>query len=285
MRTFLGTYWKAIVALVILIVLAVITMRQGDASPTLAARLRAHVQAIDASPPTSEAVAHHIEAALAGDGYRVRHRAWPDGVRTRRAIEATLANLAPGARAARVFIVGANGAHASGAAAVLELARLLSGVQPSPGTELTFVFFVGQEPAWPAAPDKARGAPDLQRQRHHVDDPGSRYPETGNFVAFVGTPAAARQVQEALSPFRPASDFPAEGLAAPALAQGVTLSNRAPCKRCGERTLTVSDSAFLGYPYYHTAEDVIDEFDYDSIARVVSGLSRTISTLAGGQRG
>jgi hypothetical protein len=285
MRTFLGTYWKVIAALIILIVLAAITMSSGEASPTLAARLRAHVREIDASQTTPEAVARHIEAALAGDGYRVRHRAWPTGAHTRRAIEATLANLAPGARAARVFIVGASGAHASGAAAVLELARLLRNVQPAPGTELTFVFFVDPEPVSPSGAWRARDGPDQQRQRHHVDDPGSRYPETGNFVAFIGSPAASRQVQQALSPFRPASDFPAEGLAAPALAQGVTLSNRAPCKRCGQRTLTVSDSAFLGYPYFHTAGDAGEQFDYDSIARVVNALSRTISTLAGGRRG
>jgi hypothetical protein len=284
MRTFLGTYWKVIAALIILIVLAAITMSSGEASPTLAARLRAHVGAIEAGQSTPDAVARHIEAALAGDGYRVRHRAWPAGAHTRRAIEATLANLAPGPQAARVFIVGASGAHASGAAAVLELARLLRGVQPAPGTELTFVFFVDPEPAWPGA-GRPRDGPDLQRQRHHVDDPGSRYPETGNFIAFIGSPAASRQVQEALSPFRPASDFPAEGLAAPALAQGVTLSNRAPCKRCRQRTLTVSDSAFLGYPYFHTAGEADEQFDYDSIARVVDALSRTISTLAGGRRG
>lgn len=285
MRTFLGTYWKVIVALVILIVLAAITMNQGEVSPTLAARLRAHVQAIDAGATRPETIARHIEAALAGDGYRVRRLAWAAGAHRQRAIEATLANLAPGARPARVFVVGANGAHASGAAAVLELARLLRDVQPSPGTELSFVFFLGQAQSWPAGPDRAREAPDLQRQRHHVDDPGSRYAETGNFIAFVGSPAASRDVQEALSPFRPASDFPAEGLAAPALAQGVTLSYRAPRKGCRARMLTVSDSAFLGYPYFHTAEDGVEQFDYDSIARVVRGLARTMSTLAGGQRG
>lgn len=273
MRTFLGTYWKTLVALAILIVLAVITMSSGSASPSLAARLRAHVQALAAGGDELrlDRAARHIETALAADGYRVRREAWHGG---EQAIEASVANLAPGSAAARTFIVGANGANDSGAAAVLELARLLSGLRPGPGTEVRFVFFVNQG---------RRALSPRQRWRGHSAVPGERYADTGNFIAFMGTPAASRQVQQALSAFRAASDFPAEGLAAPAYVQGVTMSGHAACGRCGARTLTISDSAFLGYPYYETGDE--EELDYDAIARVVKGLSRAIGVLAEGQRG
>jgi hypothetical protein len=286
MRNFLGTYWKVIVALIILVLLAVFTMSPGAASPPLAARLRAHVQAIvgtqaDETARLGEA-AHHIETTLAAAGYAVRRQAWSGGGRVERGIEASVANLAPGTAPQRTFIIGANGGNGSGAAAVLELARLLRHVRPSPGTELKFVFFVGGDASVPAAatPQPA----DRWMERRQLEDPASRYPDTGNFIAFVGTPAASRQVQEALSAFRAVSDFPAEGLAAPAFVQGVTVSRHANCTHCGERTLTISDGAFLGYPYYHTGDDG-DELDYGAIARVVTGLARTIGVLAEGQRG
>jgi hypothetical protein len=276
MRSFFGTHWKAIVTLLILIVVAVLTMSPGAASPSLAARLRAHVEAIAAADEAARpgSAARHIEAALGEDGYRLRRETWPSG---ERAIEASLANPAPGTHAGRVFIIGANGANGSGAAAVLELAHLLRHLRPSPGTELRFVFFVNQRK------EPAAGLPQSARPGQ-VEDPENRYPDTGNFIAFVGPPVASRLVRETLSAFRAVSDFPAEGLAAPAFVQGVITAGRAPCQRCDQRSLVISDSAFLGYPYYRTG-DLGAELDYDAIARVVNGLARTLGVLAEGQRG
>lgn len=274
MRTFLSTHWKAIVALAILVVLAVATMSPGQATASLAERLRAHVDAITADGAARPARAeHHIAAALAAAGYQVRRERWRSG---ERAIEASVARAAPPGVAERTFIIGANGANGSGTAAVLELARLLRELRPSPGTEVRFVFFINQGSAPASAHRGTRG---------QVEDPENRYPDTGNFIAFAGTADASRQVQQTLSAFRAASDFPSEGLAAPAFVQGVTVSGRAPCRHCAGRTLTISDSAFLGYPYYHTADDGDEELDYDAIARVVKGLSKTIGVLAEGQRG
>jgi hypothetical protein len=49
MRTFLTTHWKSIVALVILVLLAVLTMSPGAAETDFSARLRQHVTAIASS--------------------------------------------------------------------------------------------------------------------------------------------------------------------------------------------------------------------------------------------
>jgi hypothetical protein len=38
-------------------------------------------------------------------------------------------------------------------------------------------------------------------------------------------------------------------------------------------------------PYYHTAQDTPDKLDYESMARVVTGLAKTIAALAGGAQG
>lgn len=288
MRNFLGTYWKTILALVILVLLAIYTMSPSSARPELAARLRTHVQAIAGEPDTAnpaalEQAARHIETALAAEGYQVLRSQYSTAGHPVRNIEASLANLAGHVRPEQVFIVGArydpNG-NGSGAAAVLELARLLKAMQPAYGTELKFVFLVSGA----GAPPDAGATDGMHRAKvaRHRYDPGSA--PAGNFIAFAGTPASAATVRETLAAFRAAPDSPAEGLASPAYVQGVTLLDRAPGNRAGYPALMVTDTAFLRYPYYHTAGDDADKPDYEGMARVVTALARTIGALAGGTR-
>jgi Zn-dependent M28 family amino/carboxypeptidase len=321
MRTFLSTHWKSIVVLILLVLLAFLTMSPGTAGADLGARLRQHVAAIasgehnTANPAALERAARYIETELAHQGYQVRRQEYRAGGIAVRNIEASVANVAPGARPARIFVVGAHydsapgapGANdnGSGTAAVLELARMLKTMHPSPGTELKFVFFVNEEPPWFMGADMGsmRHAGALRRDGQNVagaliletigwysDKPGSqqlppglegRYPDTGNFIAFVGTSESSKLVAQALAAFRAGSDFPAEGLAAPAYVQGVTLSDHASYNRYGYPALMVTDTAFLRYPYYHTAGDTADKLDYPSLARVVRGLAHTIGALAG----
>lgn len=324
MRSFFRTHWKAIVALVLLVLLAVVTVNPSAAmhDPSLSARLRTHVEAIasqehnTATPQALEQAAGYIENVLESEGYRIRRQAYQAGGQTVRNIEVSVANVAPGAKPARIFIVGAHydsapgapGANdnGSGSAAVLELARLLKSLRPSQGTEVKFVFFVNEEPPWFRGEEmgSVRHARQLHAEGHHVEGaliletigyysqarhsqhlpPGleKRYPDTGNFIAFVGTLESSRLVQDALSAFQAASSFPARGLAAPAYVQGVTLSDHASYNRFGYPAIMITDTAFMRYPYYHTAEDTPDKLDYDSVARVVDGLARTIRALAAG---
>lgn len=261
MRTFLATHWKSIVALVILVLLAVITMSPGAATPGLAARLRTNVEAIASSEhnPATHA-ARYIEDTLAQQGYRVRRQEYLADRVVVRNIEVSLANVAAGARPDRIFIIGAHysptpgaGDNGSGAAAVLELARLLRATHPRQGTEIRFTFLVNEGPPGPAGHD----------------------PPPGNFIAFVGTRAWAQVVAQALAAFRAGPDLPAQGLAAPAYVQGLTLSGP------GYPALMLTDTAFLRSPYDDTASDTTDKLNYTSMARLVAGLSHAIATLAG----
>jgi hypothetical protein len=266
MRTFLRAHWKVIVAIILLIVLAMITVNPSSAmpEPTLAARLRAHA-AVLAVARTSQAplerTASHIEDTLRAEGYRLQRQAHGAGGRKIHNIEVSVANVAPGSTPERIFIVGAHYASApdagdSGTAAVLELARLLKDLRPSRGTEVKFVFFA-----------------DAER---------------GSFIAYVGTLASSRPVQEALSAFQGDTDLPAYGLAAPAYVQGITLSGRASHGRSGAPAMMVTDTAFMRYPYHHTGEEApgqdADQDDDTGVARVVRGLARNIRALAAGQR-
>jgi len=277
-----------------------------------------------ATPAQLEEAARYIENVLQGEGYAIRRQEYRAGGQKVRNIEVSVANLEAHRKPARIFIVGAHydsapgapGANdnGSGTAAVLELARLLKDMRPSQGTEVKFVFFVNEEPPWFKGEEmgsmqharklhdegqKVEGALVLEtigwysQRRNSQKLPSGmegRYPDTayadvGNFIAFVGTLESSRLVQDALSAFRAASDFPAHGLAAPAYVQGVTFSDHSSYKRFGYPAIMITDTAFMRYPYYHTAEDTPDKVDYDSTARVVQGLARTITALAAGAQG
>ena len=258
MRTFFRAHWKAIVAIVLLILLALVTVNPSSAlpQPPLSMRLRAHVAAIGA-----DGTARYIGDVLESEGYRVR--------RQPHTLEVSVANVAAGSRAAHLFIIGARyGAGqriddaGSGSAAVLELARLLKGLHPSRGTEVKFVFSENDGDA-----------------------------DGGSFIAFVGAPAASGRVQEALSAFQAGAKTPARGLAAPAYVQGVTLSAHGADRHAGDPAVMITESAFLRYPYRRAApeapasqesQESQDSVDYDGVARVVAGLARTIRALAAG---
>ena len=248
MRQFLHTHWK-LIAILLAIVLALITAEidSAPAAPPLTARLRAHVEATTATKP--DVSGRYIETTLQSFGYA------PVRARQTRDIEVAVANLAPGARPERVFIVGDRG---GGTAAVLELARILKTMHPSRGTEIRFVFFAGQ-----ASPPVADGPP-----------------EAGSFIAFSGTMEASARVRQALDAFREQTDTLDHGLAAPAHAMGVTLSDHRSRDRRGSPALLITETGFLAYPYHRTAHKV----DVDGMARVVSGLARTITALAGAVR-
>lgn len=287
----------------------------------LAARMERHVNIIASderntrTPAQLERAASYIEASLAAEHYSVQRQQYSwDGHQVRN-IEVSISNLAPGKQPERIFIVGAHydsvpgapGAddNGSGTAAVIELARLLKGMRLATGTELKFVFFVNEEPpyfmtegmgSWRHARDlrqraqKVEAALILETIGYYSDKKNSQryppglarfYPNAGNFIAFVGTLESAALVRQALAAFRASATFPAEGLAAPAFVEGVTLSDHSAYKRFGYPALMITDTAFLRYPYYHTAQDTPDKLDYASMARVVAGLAKAIEAMTG----
>lgn len=285
----------------------------------LAQRLRRHVEAIASSehntstPAALENAARYIEATLAAEGYRVRRQQYNYGGHTVRNLEVTISNAVAG-QAPRILIVGAHydsapgapGANdnGSGTAAVLELARLLKAMRPAPGTELRFVLFTNEEPPWfmsegmgswrHAQELHERGAAVeaaliLETIGYYSSDKNSQqyppglakfYPDTGNFLAFVGITESSALVRRTLAAFRATGAFPAEGLAAPGAVQGVTLSDHTSYNAFGYPALMITDTAFLRYPHYHSAQDTPDKVDYASVARIVTGLAQVIETMA-----
>lgn len=254
MRNFFS-HWRILLALVAAILVAIVTFRPEPASaaPPLPERLRQHALGIASGNSYAQAV-------FAAHGYQVRQRHFGSGSQAATVLEAALANVAPGVRPERVFIVGSRyrdhrgepHEDAAGAAAVLALAGLLRQLRPAAGTEIRFVLFSA-----PHDPLEAIGP--------------------ANFVAFLGSRAASGPVRQALAAFRDDDEFLAAGLAAPCYVQAITLATHASAN--GAAAVLITDTAFARYPFFRASQSQ-GESENESMARVVKGLARTLAALA-----
>jgi len=196
---------------------------------------------------------------------------------------------------------GAND-NASGVAAMLELARQFK--DKKTGRTVRFVAFVNEEPPWfqtslmgsrvYAANARRRGDKivamlALETIGYYSDKPGSQqypppfnllYPDTGNFIGFVGNLASRFLVRGSIKTFRDTTSFPSEGLAAPAFVKGVGWSDQWAFWQEGYPGIMITDTAPFRYPHYHEATDTPDKVDYGRMARVVGGIGRVVEGLA-----
>jgi len=190
---------------------------------------------------------------------------------------------------------GAND-NASGVAAVLELARLLKGVEG-----YRFVLFPNEEPPYYKTPDmgSVRYVQQLLREKEPVTSmlcletvgyypstPGSQkspfpgLPTVGDFVAIVGNAASAFLVRELLERWR--APLTCLGLAPlPAtepflLEAGMDMSDHAAFWKAGIPAVMVTDTVFYRYEHYHTPEDTWEKLTYEPFARMVDGLAAVL---------
>jgi hypothetical protein len=286
----------------------------------LAQSLKAHVLAIASEehnigrPEALERSARHIEAALSGLGYGVSRQEFEtEGVKVRNigvalsgdAAEATKVLVVGAHYDSRAGAVGAND-NGSGAAAVLELARLLRGFRPAKGIELQLVLYVNEEEPYSrtehmgsvvharslaAAGAEVTGMLSLETIGCYSDAPGSQrypfplslfYPSTGDFIAFVANLRSRSLLRRVIGSFRNRVAFPAEGTAAPESLADIGRSDHWSYWRHGWPALMVTDTAPFRYAHYHTLQDTPDKLDYERLARVVKGLEGVVRDLAAG---
>lgn len=198
---------------------------------------------------------------------------------------------------------GAND-NASGVAALLELASLLR--ESKPARTIRFIAFVNEEPPWfqtklmgsrvHAAGAGKRGEQivamlALETIGCYSDQPNSQhypppfslfYPDTGNFIAFVGNLDSRSLLRRSIKTFRATTLFPSEGVAAPEFITGIGWSDHWSFWQEGYPALMVTDTAPFRYPHYHEPEDSPDKLDYGRMARVVAGLVRVVAQLDSG---
>ncbi|MDH3527454.1 MAG: M28 family peptidase [Gammaproteobacteria bacterium] len=261
-------------------------------------------------PEALAAAAGYIRATLEGLGYEVRAQDFESQGQTLQNLEVEL----PGDPAPQEIIVlgahydsiaGTPGANdnASGVAALLEIARLLAGNTYARSVRL--VAFANEEPPFfysdemgsklYAARSRQRGEQikamlALETIGYYTDQPASQrypfpfrffYPDTGNFIGFVGNLASRRLVRRALGAFRAVTAFPSEGVAAPGWMMGVHWSDHWSFWQAGYPAIMITDTALFRYPHYHSATDTPEKLDYTALARVTGGLADVIAGLAG----
>jgi hypothetical protein len=256
-----------------------------------------------------EASAEYIEQAFRAAGYEVTSQHYTAQDKTVRNLEAVLPGVS---HATEIVVIGAHydsvagspGANdnATGVAALLEIARLL--VREQPARSVRFVAFVNEEPPFFYTEEMgsrvyARRARErgekivamlaLETIGYYADARGSQhypfpfspfYPDTGNFVAFVGNLASRELVQACMASFRSLAAFPAEGIAAPGWMGGIHWSDHWSFWREGYPAIMVTDTALYRYAHYHAQTDTPDKIDYERLARVVAGLAEVTRDLA-----
>jgi hypothetical protein len=286
-----------------------------DAEAALAQSLEHHIATIAAREHNVvhydelEKVARYIEATLASFGYAVgRQEFLADGKLVRNIDVA----IEPAGRSAEpdVIVVGAHydsvsgspGANdnASGAAAVIELARLLRDLDRVGGKRIRLALFVNEEPPYfrTEAMGSLRYARALAQRNERVvamysletigfysSDPGSQvypapfglmFPDRGDFVAFVGMMGSRALVRETMRSFRSHTSFPTIGGVAPDFIPGIGWSDHWAFAEQGFPAVMITDTAPFRYPHYHQPSDTPDKVDAEKVARVVKGIERVV---------
>ncbi len=257
-----------------------------------------------------ETAASYIEEKLRELGYPVAAQAYSTRGKIARNLETEIVGtLWPD----EIILIGAHydsvqgspGANdnASSVAALLEIARRLAGT--SPARTVRFVAFVNEEPPLFYSQEmgsriyarRARERGDnivamlsLETIGYYVDTRGSQYypnpfyslfyPDTGNYIAFIGNLSSRTLVRQSLASFRRHTAFPSEGIAAPGWLGGIHWSDHWSFWQEGYPALMVTDTAPFRYPHYHADSDTPDKIDYPRLARVVAGLAQVTMDLA-----
>ncbi|WP_394826957.1 M28 family peptidase [Pendulispora albinea] len=265
-------------------------------------------------PGTLDQSAAYLESQLASAGYVPKRFSFDSGGTLVRNIEVARDGEAergePG-RSPQIVVVGAHydsasgapGAddNASGVAVLLALARMFH--DETGARTVRFVAFANEEPPHFWAPTmgslvyakacKARGEPivamlSLESLGYYRDDPGSQkyppvvrwfYPDTGDFVGFVGNLASRALVREAIGTFRASASFPSEGAALPSFVPGVGWSDQWAFWQSEFPGIMVTDTAPFRNPNYHTPNDRSETLDYGRLARVTEGLAAVVREL------
>jgi Zn-dependent M28 family amino/carboxypeptidase len=279
-------------------------------------RLRSHVYTLAGEigernvfrPQALDRAANYIESVWQEQGYEVVPQLYEARGIDCRNLEITLTgSQSPEA----ILLIGAHydSVHGSpgandngtGVAALLEISHLMSTAQPK--LSVRFVAFVNEEPPFfywnnmgsmvyaamaKRRGDDIRGMVSLETIGYYSDEPRSQrypplfslfYPDQGNFLGFVSNLRSRKWLRRVVSAFRAHSDFPVQSVSMVEWVPGIGWSDHLAFWRQGYPALMVTDTAPYRYPHYHTAADTPDRVDYQSLARVTSGLYGTFLSL------
>lgn len=276
-----------------------------------AARLRADVEFLAAIRPvrnaanlaSMDAAARHIADGFAAAGCTPGEQVFEVGGNDYRNIICSF-----GPPAAPRVIIGAHydvdglenpGAddNASGVAAILELARMVSAAAPALGHRLDLVAYALEEmpyshttnmASYVHAASLARAGAEVRLMvsiemiGFYADAPGSQaypigalraiYPGEANFIGVVGQMFARRAVARVKGLMSVSDALPVYSINAPENLTGVDFSDHWSFWRHGMTAVMVTDTAFYRNPNYHRASDTPETLDFARMKLVVDGL-------------
>lgn len=294
--------------------LAALTAEEVSLSQTLETDVSTLAAGPRSNPESLEQAAQYIEQRFAQAGLTSRRQTY-----TIRGQEYSniVADIPGQERPDQIVLVGAHydtayttpGANdnASGVAATLALAERFGPNQGEiqPARTLRLVAFVNEEPPYfhtenmgslVYAKQAKRDGDDiiamlsLETLGYYSDQPGSQkypaplnslYPDTGNFIAFIGDVGSRKLVRTSIHDWRDKVQFPSEGAALPRGIPGVGWSDHWSFWQVGYPAVMVTDTATYRDPNYHTDDDLPEAVDYDRFARVLTGLEQLIGDFVG----
>jgi hypothetical protein len=290
---------------------------KGPPDKAKAARLRRHVQTLageigernhQAKPAALARAEAYVKEELEAAGHKVSVQEYPAGPGfTGRNYEAVIPALKPGAP---VLVLGAHydsadgtpGAddNASGVAVLLELARVL---KPGP-LELRLVAYGNEEPPYFWTPAmgsvhhakllksegrKVVGMVSLEMLGHYDDVPGSQkypkviawlYPNTADFLGVVGTfGPSADFLKRFASGLKPPAGLKVLSSRLPRIIPEIGYSDNWSYWKEGLPAVMVTDTSFLRYPHYHTAQDTPDRLNYERMADAAAGIEAAVLSI------
>lgn len=279
----------------------------------LAVRLRRHIGIVAAREHNVdhyeelEKVAVYLEAALREAGYTPNRQVFSSRGKDVRNIEAVIEAAHPDPD---TIVVGAHydSAHgtpgandnATGTAAVIELARLLSSLRGKAAKRIRLALFVNEEMPYYGTPDMGslnyarmlseRGERvtamfSLETMGYFADAAGSQkypapfgaiFPDRGDFISFVGMLGSRPLLQETMRSFRAHTAFPTIGGVSPGFIPGIAWSDHWSFAQYGFQAIMITDTAPFRYPHYHKPTDTPDKVDTEKLARIVKGIERVV---------
>jgi Zn-dependent M28 family amino/carboxypeptidase len=290
--------------------------------PQLVAALSRHVDCLAGLigprhlglPKSLAAAAAYVERELSAAGYVVARQTYTAGGQE---VANLVVELPGGRRRNEIVVVGAHydtvwctpGAddNASAVAVLIEVARLMRGLQPA--RTVRFVGFPCEEPPHfhtgemgsqvyarecRLKGEDIRGMLCLEMVGYFTTEFGKQQippgiprvlhrflPKRGDFLAAVGNIRSWRLVWQFRRGFQRAVRFPLLSLALPESIAEIRLSDNSSFWDQGYPALMLTDTSFLRNPHYHAETDTPATLDYERMGQVTLGVAGAVGHIAG----
>lgn len=194
--------------------------------------------------------------------------------------------------------------NASGVAGLLELGDLLGKAELKQRVEL--VAYTLEEPPYFRSGHMGSARHAYQYRLDEVsidfmvalemigcfkDEPGTQefpsmmlrwfYPDTGNFIAIIGSYGDRKVVKSFKKEMRRTIDLPIHSMCASKSFPMIRFSDHSNYWNHGFKAFMVTDTAFLRNYNYHSTSDTADTLDYERMSKVVVGVYEAVMHYAG----